>query len=115
MNKSLAGGDADRADYDAPEPYTVPAQEPARRRIFGGRSSEPALPARISGEVDMLAQAEEQRLGQLMDAAKGAKRDARRLTGDQRFDEATAALIAAPTATALPTAAKLRSPDFFKR
>jgi len=92
LNKSMAGGDAVGPGYEAPEPYTPPAQEPARRRIFGGRSSEAVLPDRVSNEVDSLARAEEQRLYQLMESSKGALREARRLVGEERFDEANGVL-----------------------
>ena len=80
VNRAIESGGAAEPAYSAPEP--------SRRHLHGVRSAEQGLPEDIAAEVDKLARAEEQRLSHLIKSAAGARREARRLAGDERFDEA---------------------------
>lgn len=74
--------------YEPPEPYEPLQSEPAPRRLFGGRSTEPALSDSVAGEVESIARAEEQRLQNLIESARDARRAAQRLGDDGRHDDA---------------------------
>lgn len=100
VNSALAAGATTAAPRtitvaaDVPPPVQVapPPAEP-RRRIFGGRSApETPLPEALAGQVETLSAAEEARLRQAMDQARGLRREARALARSGQYDEAIAVL-----------------------
>ncbi|HUG10997.1 MAG TPA: type II secretory pathway, component PulD [Opitutaceae bacterium] len=92
VNRAIAGGESAAPSYDAPEPYEPAQDDRAPRRLFGSRTSESSPSDRVAGDVDSIARAEEQRLYQLMESAREARREAQRFGSDGRYDEAITVL-----------------------
>jgi general secretion pathway protein D len=80
------------APANVPPPVQVAPPPEPRRRIFGGRAPEAPLPDALAGPVESLSAAEEARLRQAMDQARGMRRDARSLSRAGQYDEALAVL-----------------------